>query len=114
MEVIPEDSQKRSDYRLLIQARLYGWPGSIADKAVETWTFDKNYKRLNAWSYRGVQSNPIDCYCSEGGCISQDLTLDIPGFNLTILVGGGLDYPNTIYIPSPHLMPWSIFRPLQF
>ena len=25
MEVIPEDSQKRSDYLLLIQARLYGW-----------------------------------------------------------------------------------------
>ena len=33
MEVIPEDSQKRSDYLLLIQARLYGWSGSIADKA---------------------------------------------------------------------------------
>jgi len=27
------DSQKRSDYLLLIQARLYGWSGSIADKA---------------------------------------------------------------------------------
>jgi len=33
MESIPEDSQKRSDYLLLIQARLYGWSGSIADKA---------------------------------------------------------------------------------
>ena len=29
----PEDSQKRSDYPLLIQARLYGWSGSTADKA---------------------------------------------------------------------------------
>ena len=29
----PEESQKRSDYLLLIQARLYGWSGSIADKA---------------------------------------------------------------------------------
>jgi len=27
------DSQKRSDYLLLIQARLYGWSGYIADKA---------------------------------------------------------------------------------
>ena len=27
------DSQKRSDYLLLIQARLYGWSGSSADKA---------------------------------------------------------------------------------
>ena len=27
------DSQKRSDYLLLIQARLYGWSGGIADKA---------------------------------------------------------------------------------
>ena len=27
------DSQKRSDYLLLIQARLYGWSGRIADKA---------------------------------------------------------------------------------
>ena len=27
------DSQKRSDYLLLIQARLNGWSGSIADKA---------------------------------------------------------------------------------
>ena len=27
------DSQKRSDYLLLIQARLYGWSGKIADKA---------------------------------------------------------------------------------
>jgi len=27
------DSQKRSDYLLLIQARLYGWSGCIADKA---------------------------------------------------------------------------------
>ena len=27
------DSQKRSDYLLLIQARLYGWSGSIAEKA---------------------------------------------------------------------------------
>ena len=33
MEVIPEDSQKRSDYLLLIQARLYGWSGSNTDKA---------------------------------------------------------------------------------
>ena len=33
MEVIPEDSQKRSDYLLLVQARLYGWSGSIADRA---------------------------------------------------------------------------------
>ena len=33
MEVIPEDSQKRSDYLLLIQARLNGWSGCIADKA---------------------------------------------------------------------------------
>ena len=33
MEVIPEDSQKRSDYLLLIQARLYGWSGSIAAQA---------------------------------------------------------------------------------
>ena len=29
----PEDSQKRSDHLLLIQARLYGWSGCIADKA---------------------------------------------------------------------------------
>jgi len=27
------DSQKRSDYLLLIQARLNGWSGSIVDKA---------------------------------------------------------------------------------
>ena len=27
------DSQKRSDYLLLIQAHLYGWSGCIADKA---------------------------------------------------------------------------------
>jgi len=27
------DSQKRSDYLLLIQARLYGWSGSNADRA---------------------------------------------------------------------------------
>ncbi len=33
MEVIPGDSQERSDYLLLIQARLYGWSGSVADKA---------------------------------------------------------------------------------
>ena len=33
MEVIPEDSQKRSDYLLLIQARLHGWSGSNADRA---------------------------------------------------------------------------------
>ncbi len=26
----------------------------------------------------------------------------MPGFTLTILVGGGLDYPNTIYIQFPH------------
>ena len=26
------DSRKRSDYLLLIQARLYGWSGSTADK----------------------------------------------------------------------------------
>ena len=28
-----DNSQKRSDYLLLIQARLYGWSGSNADKA---------------------------------------------------------------------------------
>ena len=28
------DSQKRSDYLLLIQARLNGWTGSIVDKAL--------------------------------------------------------------------------------
>jgi len=33
MEVIPEDSQKHSDYLLLIQAQLYGWSGSNTDKA---------------------------------------------------------------------------------
>ena len=33
MEVIPEDSQERSDYLLLIQARLYGWSGSNVDRA---------------------------------------------------------------------------------
>jgi predicted XRE-type DNA-binding protein len=33
MEVKPEDSQKRSDYLLLIQARLYGQPGTNADRA---------------------------------------------------------------------------------
>jgi len=33
MEVIPENSQKRSDYLLLIQARLNGWSGSNSDKA---------------------------------------------------------------------------------
>jgi hypothetical protein len=33
MEVIPEESQKRSDCLLLIQARLYGWSGSNADRA---------------------------------------------------------------------------------
>ena len=33
MEVIPEDSQKRSDYLLLIQARLNGWSGSNDDRA---------------------------------------------------------------------------------
>ncbi len=27
------DSQKRSDYLLLIQARLHGWSGSNADRA---------------------------------------------------------------------------------
>ena len=27
------DSQKRADYLLLIQARLYGWSGSNADRA---------------------------------------------------------------------------------
>ena len=27
------DSQKRSDYLLLIQARLYGWSGSNVDRA---------------------------------------------------------------------------------
>ena len=29
----PDELQKRSDYSLLIQARLNGWSGSIADKA---------------------------------------------------------------------------------
>ncbi len=30
------DSQKRSDYLLLIQARLYGWSGSIADRELSS------------------------------------------------------------------------------
>jgi len=33
MELIPEDSQKRLDCLLLIQARLHGWSGSNTDRA---------------------------------------------------------------------------------
>ena len=33
MELISEDTQKHSDYLLLIQARLYGWSGTNTDRA---------------------------------------------------------------------------------
>ena len=33
MELILEDTQKHSDYLLLLQARLYGWSGTNSDRA---------------------------------------------------------------------------------
>ena len=33
MKPSPQESEKRSDYLLLIQAKLYGWSGSNADRA---------------------------------------------------------------------------------
>jgi len=47
MEVIPEDSQKRSGYLLLIQARLYEWSGGIADKAERLGLSTRTQVKLN-------------------------------------------------------------------
>ena len=33
MEVIPKDLRKRSDYLLLLQARLHGWSGTNSNRA---------------------------------------------------------------------------------
>ena len=72
MEVIPEDSQKRSDYLLLIQARLYGWSGSNADRAKRLELSTQTVTSLMNGHAEGISLNQL---IAIAGCISQAITL---------------------------------------
>ena len=73
MEVKPEDPQKHSDYLLLIQARLYGWSGSTADKEERLRLSTKTTSGLMLGRIDGFSLSQLIAIARKAGVVVKDL-----------------------------------------
>ena len=67
MEVILEDSPKRSDYLLLIQARLYGWSGTNADRAKRLELSEQTISNLMKGKVEGLSLDKLKAIAKKAG-----------------------------------------------
>ncbi len=71
MDVISEDSQKRSDYLLLIQARLYGWSGSNADRAKRLQLSEQTVANLMKGKAKELSLNQLNAIARKSGITAR-------------------------------------------
>jgi len=71
MELIPENTQKRADYLLLIQARLYGWSGTNADRAKRLQLSEETIANLMKGKARGLSMNQLKAIARKAGITAR-------------------------------------------
>ena len=71
MELIPENTQKRSDCLLLIQARLYGWSGSNADRAERLQLSEETVADLMKGKAKGLSLNQLKAIARKAGITAR-------------------------------------------
>ena len=71
MELIPENTQKRSDYLLLIQARLYGWSGTNADRAKRLQLSEETIASLMKGNAEGLSLDRVIAIARKAGVTAR-------------------------------------------
>ena len=71
MELIPENTQKHADYLLLIQARLYGWSGSNADRAKRLQLSEEIVADLMKGNAKGLSLNQLKAIARKAGITAR-------------------------------------------
>ena len=71
MELIPENTQKRSDYLLLIQARLYGWSGTNADRAKRLQLSEETIANLMKGNAEGLSLDKVIAIARKAGITAR-------------------------------------------
>ena len=71
MELIPEDTQKHSDYLLLIQARLYGWSGNNTDRAKRLELSEQTISNLMKGKAEGFSLNQLKAIVRKAGVTAR-------------------------------------------
>ena len=71
MELIPENTQKRSDYLLLIQARLYGWSGTNADRAKRLQLSEETIANLMKGKAEGLSLDRVIAIARKAGVTAR-------------------------------------------
>ena len=67
------DSQKRSDCLLLIQARLYGWSGTNADRAERLELSERTVANLMNGKAKGLSLNHLKAIARKSGITALSL-----------------------------------------
>jgi len=68
---IQQDSQKPSDYLLLIQSRLYGWSGSIAEKAKRLGLSTNSVNDLMIGRIEGFSLSQLIAIARKAGVVAR-------------------------------------------
>ena len=71
MELIPEKTQKRSDYLILIQARLYGWSGTNADRAKRLELSEHTVASLMKGNAEGLSLDKVIAIARKAGITAR-------------------------------------------
>ena len=66
-----EDSQKRSDYLLLIQAKIYGWSGTNADRAKRLQISELTVTNLMNGKTKGLSLNQLKAITRKAGVTAR-------------------------------------------
>ena len=67
------ESQKRSDILLLIQARLYGWSGTNADRAKRLQLSEETIADLMKGKAKGLSMNQLKAIARKAGITARVL-----------------------------------------
>ena len=71
MELILEDTQKHSDYLLLLQARLYGWSGTNSDRADRLELSEQTISNLMKGKAEGFSLNQLKAIVRKSGITAR-------------------------------------------
>ena len=66
-----QDSQKRSDYLLLIQAKIYGWSGTNADRAKRLELSEQTITNLMNGKAKGFSLNQLKAIARKSGVTAR-------------------------------------------
>ena len=66
-----QDSQKRSDYLLLIQAKIYGWSGTNADRAKRLELSEQTITNLMNGKAQGLSLNQLIAIARKSGITAR-------------------------------------------